>query len=270
MTHDLRDAIFASLDHRSFTAQVRVVEAGLVSGVELARCKVEALGCRVTDSVADGETATPDRAVLTFSGSAKAIAIAEDCVPGAIAKLSGIARAARRAKELAGERVRVVSGAAKKLPEEIKAQVRRAVHVGGGSGRIVDGPFIYLDKNYVRMFGGVRQALTAVAHMRGHARVIQLRGQLADLADEAKAALDLGAEVLMVDTGRLDDLDRVAAQVRAAGCRERTAIAFAGDIALADIPLIVTHDVDILDVGRAVIDAPMVDVKLDVTAAEQA
>jgi nicotinate-nucleotide pyrophosphorylase (carboxylating) len=73
-----------------------------------------------------------------------------------------------------------------------------------------------------------------------------------------------GAEILMVDTGRLADLDLVARLVQESGRRDRTTIAFAGDIAMEDIAEVAEHDVDILDIGRAVLDAPIVDIKFDV------
>jgi nicotinate-nucleotide pyrophosphorylase (carboxylating) len=266
--YDLRDSIFASLEGCLFTAEVRVTTPGLVCGLEVACTKAKILGCVVLAGLRDGDTASSAQPVLRFRGSAKAVAKAEDCIPGAIAKFSGIARAARHAQELAGGRLRVVSGAVKKMPEEIKAQVRRAIHCGGGCVCISDRPFLYLDKNYVRMFGGVRQTLAAVSAMPGYFRVIQLRGLIEDLASEARAAIEMKAEILMVDTGRLEDLDMVAAMVRESGRRERTTIAFAGDIAMADIAAIAAHDVDILDVGRAIIDAPMVDTKVDVIAGE--
>jgi nicotinate-nucleotide pyrophosphorylase (carboxylating) len=265
---DLRDQIFASLEGCLFTAEFRVTSPGLVCGVDVAHSKAEGLGCVVLSEIADGDAAQNTQPVLCIRGSAKAVAMAEDCVPGAIAKFSGIARAARQAQKLAGERVRVVSGAAKKMPEEIKVQLRRAIHRGGGCVCISDRPFLYLDKNYVRMFGGVRRTLAAVAAMPGYVRVIQLRGLLEDLASEARAAIEMEAEILMVDTGRLEDLDMVAAMVRESGRRESTTIAFAGDIAMEEIPAIAVHDVDILDVGRAIIDAPMVDIKVDVIDGE--
>lgn len=264
MTDDLRDTIFLPVADRIFTADVRVVSGGVISGVEHAGRKAIELGCEVLVCAADGDEADAETPILTLCGSAKAIAMAEDCVPGAIAKPSAIARATRLAQKLAGDRVRVVSGAAKKMPEEIKPQIRRAVHRGGGSGRISNVPFLYLDKNYVRIFGSVRKTLEAVAPMKGFVRAIQLRGLVEDIGDEARAAIELGAEILMVDTGRLNDLDLVARLVRQAGRREHTTIAFAGDIAMEDIATVVTHDVDILDIGRAVLDAPIVDIKFDV------
>jgi len=266
MTYDLRDTIFASVADRLYVADVRLTSAGVICGVEWATQKAQALGCEILQSAADGDDVGVEAPILSMRGSAKAIAMAEDCVPGAIAKPSGISRAMRRAQQLAGTRVRVVSGAAKKMPEEIKDQIRRAVHRGGGSGRISEVPFLYLDKNYVRMFGSVRKTLEAVAPMQGYARAIQLRGLLEDIAAEARAAIELGAEILMVDSGRLEDLDLVAQLVRDAGRRDRTTIAFAGDIAMEDIPGVAAHDVDILDIGRAILDAPIVDVKFDVRA----
>lgn len=264
MTEDLRDTIFLPVADRMFTADVRVTSSGVISGVELAGQKAIELGCEVLFCAADGDEADAETPVLIIRGPAKAIAMAEDCIPGAIAKPSGIARATRLAQKLAGDRVRVVSGAAKKLPEEIKPQIRRAVHRGGGSGRISNVPFLYLDKNYVRIFGSVRKTLEGVAPMKGYVRAIQLRGLVEDIAIEARSAIEMRAEILMVDSGRLEDLDLVSRMVRESGRRDETTIAFAGDIAMEDIAEVVTHDVDILDIGRAVLDAPIVDIKFDV------
>lgn len=264
MTYDLRDTIFAAIADRSFVADVRVTSPGVICGVERAGQKASELGCEVMHSTADGDQVAVEAPVLTIKGSPKAIAMAEDCVPGAIAKPSGISRAMRQAQALAGNRVRVVSGAAKKMPEEVKEQIRRAVHRGGGSGRISEKPFLYLDKNYVRIFGSVRKTLEAVAPMQGYVRAIQLRGLVEDIAVEAKAAIELRAEILMVDSGDLKDLNLVSRLVHDAGRRPETTIAFAGDVAMDDIAAVAAHDVDILDIGRAILDAPIVDIKFDV------
>ncbi len=264
MPDDLRDTIFANVADRIYVADVRVTSAGVVCGVERAAQKAKDLGCEVLHAAADGDEADTQLQILTLRGSAKSIAMAEDCVPGAIAKPSGIARAMRQAQALAGGRVRVVSGAAKKMPEEVKEQIRRAVHRGGGSGRISEKPFLYLDKNYVRIFGSVKNTLEAVAPMKGFVRAIQLRGLVEDIATEASTAIEFGAEILMVDSGKLKDLDLVSKLVRDAGVRDRTTIAFAGDISMNDIPDVAAHDVDILDIGRAILDAPIVDIKFDV------
>lgn len=269
MSTDLRDSIFISLEDREYTAELTVCSGGMVCGTEHARTLLEALGCAVLHIAPEGSHVAQHGVVLRFSGSAKAVAMAEDLVIGAVAKPSGIARAAARAAALARPGVRVVAGASKKMPREIKQQIRHAVLHGGAGGCISDAPFIYLDKNYVRMFGSVAETLRGISHMPGYVRVIQLRGLVESLEKETHDALDADAEILMVDTGRLDDLDIVARMATNAGKRARTIIAFAGEITLERIPEICTHDVDILDIGRAVIDAPLVDCRLDVTETRQ-
>lgn len=268
MTEDLRDSIFRSLEGREFIASVYMRAPGLVCGVDYACDTLFALDCRVLHALTDGAEAVVTDPILVFSGSAKAVAMAEDAIVGCIAKSTGIARAANRAVRLAAEhsggRVRVVSGAAKKMPAAIKSQVRRAVHVGGGMGRMVDGPFLYLDKNYVRMFGSVAATLDGVVHMRGFTRVIQIRGLMEPLEDEARAALEKGAEILMIDTGVPSDIDTVSRLAREVGMRNRIAIAFAGDVTHDMIPALCGRDLDIIALGAAIVDAPIANCSIDV------
>ena len=98
MIADLRDTIFVSVADRVYVADVRVTSAGVICGIERAAQKAMDLGCEVLHAAADGDEVGIEKPVLTIRGTAKAIAIAEDCVPGAIAKPSGISRAMRRAQ----------------------------------------------------------------------------------------------------------------------------------------------------------------------------
>ena len=270
MPFDLRDAVFSRLDEgEPFTAVVFVYGEGVVCGVDSACNALAALDCAVLFRRRDGDVIDPQSPALVFSGAAKAVAVAEDTVVGHIAKATGVARAAARAVGLAdrhsGGVVRIVSGSAKKLPRQIRALIKHAVRVGGAFSRMVEGPFLYLDKNYVRMFGSVGATLDGVAHMRGLARVVQLRGELEPLEAETTAALEKGAECLMVDTGDAADLDLVSAVVRKSGRRDSVTLAFAGDVTHADIPALCAHDLDVIGLGRSIVDAPLADCSLDVT-----
>jgi len=266
MGTDLRDAIFASIQDQEFIAEVRCTKPGLVAGVFVATEKCRALNCTVLEAVADGTELSYSTPFLRLLGLPKALAMAEDCVSGLVAKASGVAQAAHRALALSNGRVRIVCGAAKKLDPAIKQPIRDALACGGVAVRMVDEPFIYLDKNYVRMFGSVRRTLTAVSKMRGMTLVIQLRGELQTLEKETEDALAFGANVLMVDTGRVEDLDLVARITRQAGRREEVRIAFAGNIDIEDVSALGSHDVDILGLGRTILDAPMADVTFDVVS----
>ena len=186
---------------------------------------------------------------------------------GLISKYSGVASAAEKVKQISGRKTRVVCGAWKKLPGEIKVFLRSAVEVGGLKTRIADKNFIYLDKNYVRMFGGIKESLEAVRKMKGRLKVIQIRGETAPIETEAVDATISGADIVMVDTGRIQDVRRVAEALRRENKRALVKIAFASGIRLSAIPILVGEDIDILDIGRTVIDAPLFDMRLDVLGA---
>jgi nicotinate-nucleotide pyrophosphorylase (carboxylating) len=209
----------------------------------------------------------PGDEIIQLVGKPKQIAMAEDRLIGIMAKPSGIATSARRFVEKAGSRPRIVSGTWKKMPLSQKETIQRAVLVGGAGCRICDKPFLYLDKNYVKILGGLTSCLDAVAGFDGYVRVVQLKNDDNDISDEACQAVRNGANIVFIDSGRIDDLDRVSESLKQVGLRDRVEIAFGGNIRLENIDVLKTMDVDILDIGRAIVDAPLLDMRMEVIEA---
>lgn len=274
MPQDIRDEIFRDVAGEIITAMVSAEADGVLFGLEAARRHATDLGVTVTARAEDGKRVRWGDIVLLVQGPPKAIAQAEEVLIGAMGKPSGIATAAAEAVRRAAagaavggrgmRAVRVVSGAWKKMPPELKHTVRSAILAGGAAFRITDGPFVYLDKNYLRILGGIRRALEATAHLDGHASVVQVRGEHRAIADEAAEAATAGAAILMLDTGDPEDIDRVAARLRELGLRDRVRLAYAGGIALQDIDALAARDIDLLDVGTAIVDAPLLPLRFDV------
>jgi nicotinate-nucleotide pyrophosphorylase (carboxylating) len=268
--HDIREAIFSGISGRQFRAEVVAERAGTLAGVSrlklaFAEAAIEA-ECRRND----GTDIDAGDVVATIAGSARQIAVAEEFAIGVLAKSSGIATAARRAVQLAGTGMKVVCGAWKKMPPQLKQLVREAVVCGGAAFRITDQPFLYLDKNFVRMLGGIEATLDSVRLMADKVKVIQLKGEFAPIAREALTAVHHGADILMVDTGELTDFEAAHEALRAAGCRDRVKLAFAKGIQLADLEELRGRGMDILDIGNGIVDAPLLDMRLEVLRAPHA
>jgi nicotinate-nucleotide pyrophosphorylase (carboxylating) len=258
---DLREQIFASLDGRLFAAGLIAGQAGILSGIQTAAAQAEGLGLQVGWRLEEGSELQPGEVIARLEGSATQITRGEERLLGCLCKASGIASAARGAAKLAAGRVRVVCGAWKKMPPELKGYVRQAVETGGLPTRILDQPFVYLDKNYVRLLGGIVQTLRAVHGLPG-VKVIQVRGYNGQpVAEETRLACLEGAGVVMVDTGRLED---ALAALEAAQAFPQVQVAFAGGVQLEDIPRLAGLGLHILDIGAAIIDAPLLEIKLEV------
>jgi len=261
---DIRDQIFRGHGHRNVTAVVVAEAAGLLSGIQRAQELAEGLGLSFQSDLNDGDSFDEGAELARLFGKPFQIVKAEEVIIGTLSKTSGIATRARQMSRDVGSPCRVVSGGWKKMPHDIKDMVRQAVVHGGAGIRIMDGPFIYLDKNYVRILGGVREALEAVAPIE-RSTVIQIRGETGPVAQEAIEAARAGAAVIMIDTGRSHDLTKVASTLREEGLRSKVQIAFAGNISLDDIPALSKQDVDVLDIGYAILDAPCLPIRFDVT-----
>jgi len=262
MAHDIRDVIFAAIENDEYTACLTSEAEGVVSGIERLKAALAERNVAASFYKKDGETVAAGERILLLNGTPKTIAVAEEFVVGMLSKPSGIATAARRAVSKAGG-MRIVSGAWKKMPPEIKHIVREAVSHGGAYFRIIDEPFVYLDKNFVRMLGGIKETLLAVKAMT-EIKAIQVKGDIGDIAGEACVAAEFGAGIIMVDTGSIDDFRAVNTKLKAAGYRGKVKLAYAKGITLQSIAELQTENIDILDIGGQIIDASLLDMKFDV------
>lgn len=260
---DIRHQIFREHMGRKIVAVLIAEAAGVVSGIDRAGHLMESLGLALTSDLADGDVIELGQEIARVVGNPFQIVRAEERIIGAISKSSGIATAARQARIRAGSRCKVVSGGWKKMPLEIKDLVRKAARDGGIDIRICDEPFAYLDKNYVRILGGVGEAVRAAADL-GRIIVVQVRGETDAVEKEAIEAARAGAAVVMVDTGRREDLALVGQALRANELRSEVRIAFSGNVSLNDMDFLFVMDVDAVDIGYAILDAPCLPMRLDV------
>ena len=270
---DPRQVLFSSIQQQCVTACIYTQEAGVLSGVGQAMEAAQALGLTVDYILEEGAAVSAGDLLMQIKGDPIQIADAEDHLIGCLAKTSGIATAARRFVLAAGAQVQIVCGSWKKMPIAIKDSIRQAVQTGGASCRISNTPMVYLDKNYVAMLGGIQASLSAAAPMEDRKKVIQIRGRYEDVVREAWAAIHAGADIVYVDTGRVQDVLDVIQQVKPTLQQWQqeyqyrpVKIAFGGGVTLEDVPPLREAGVDILGVGRPIIDAPLMDMRMEVTS----
>lgn len=261
---DIRDFLFATLSERSYIFEVKAKGNGVLAGIGRLKEEAEKLGLIIDWLGSDGMSLKEGEVVFRGIGNAWQVAVAEERLLGCIGKTSGVATSSARMVKIAKGRIKVVCGAWKKAPIEIRQELRHAIKIGGAGIRILDEPFVYLDKNYIRMFGSLTQAIRRAKELGDRVVVAQLRGETGPLESEAAEALKEGARVLMVDTGCLEDLSRVRNVVIGFGLRREVRIAFGGGVDENNLEKVIDAGAEIVDVGRAIIDAPILDFSLDV------
>ena len=262
---DIRHRIFRGHEHRRLRACIVAEASGVISGMNRVRVWAAAHHLDLGEELADGGAAAAGQTLAAVRGDPFHLVLAEDVLIGELSKTSGVATRARRAREQAAGRFQVVCGAFKKMPPAVKLSLRQAIADGGLDVRMAPHPFVYLDKNYVRLLGGVARAMEAVAALERPV-VIQLRGEDEPVGREAVSAARLGAATIMVDTGRLADLDAAATALRETGLRAAVRLAYAGNLRVEDLARLgENHDLDAVDIGYDLVDAPCLPMRFDVT-----
>lgn len=208
---------------------------------------------------ADGERVQDGDRLVEVTGSAWEIAVAGDHVLGSLGVAGGLARRAIDLRDAAPAGLAIACGAWKKWPAAMKPVLRAALDVAGVTHRLVAGEFVYVDKNVVRLLGGVGPAVRRGCQL-GHGPVaVQVDG-----VAEARDAVAAGCGIIMVDTGSLADLAEVHAALQRHDDRSRVLLAFGGGVTVDTLEAARESGADIVDIGRSILDAPLWDLRLEV------
>jgi len=261
---DLRDEIFKNISHQQILAKIIAVDSGILSGSATAKKEAEGIGLSIVKWFNDSSPVHCGDEIACLTGTPKQIVMAEEVLMGHMAKPSGIATAAKKFVDRCGDRLQIVSGSWKKMPLPLKDTIRAAVLAGGAAIRISDTPFVYLDKNYTKIFGGIAKTLHATKNLNSRKRVIQIHGYFKDIATEACEAAENGADIVFIDTGNQHDVIEVTKIMKEKDLRPLVKIVFAGGIRLTDLDRLKALDIDCLDVGRSIVDAPLLDMRMEV------
>jgi nicotinate-nucleotide pyrophosphorylase (carboxylating) len=265
---DIREEILRNVQAKEVTASIIADDDGIVAGTASTRKEVENLGLCLLRIADESSQVKKGDEILRFSGSPKQIVMAEEVLMGLLAKPSGIATSAHAFVKAAGGKPQIVSGAWKKMPPSAKNMVREAVTAGGANFRIAPPPFVYLDKNYVQLLGGIKRSLELLSHLTSIPKVVQVRGTYANVISEACEAAEYGAAIVFIDTGKLEDIQPVSEGLVQRGLRNKVQLAFGGGVTLENIEELKALDIDILDIGRPIVDAPILDMRLEIVGIE--
>lgn len=240
-------------------ALVSATERGIVAGLDLVADAMPSGTARWHALAADGDRCEPGTPLLELVGTAAQLAVAEDHVLGPLGFASGVAIAATALRVACPDGMRLACGGWKKLPSAMKPLLRAGLSVAGVTPRLVEGEFVYVAKTAVALLGGPVAAARAAAALAHGPVSIQVAG-----VAEALAAVTAGARIVMVDDGRLQTLAAIDGALRERAQRREVTLAFAGGVTLELLAPARAAGADVVDVGRAVLDAPLWDLHLEI------
>ncbi|ROO87958.1 nicotinate-nucleotide pyrophosphorylase (carboxylating) [Actinocorallia herbida] len=241
-------------------ALVTATEPGIAAGLgRLDQDLGETAAGRWRVLVEEGESIPSGGALVEIVGTAAELAAAEDRVLGPLGYAGGVARRCAELRRACPDGLRIACGGWKKLPAPLKPLLREGLAAGGVTPRLVDGDFVYVDKNVVGLLGGPKAAVHS-AVLLDHGPVAVQVASVAEALDAACA----GAGIVMVDTGELRMLADVHHALTEAGLRGDLVLAFAGGVTSGMLGDVRSAGAEVVDLGRAILDAPLWDLHLQI------
>lgn len=251
-------------------ATVLYKQAGVVCGLEVMAAVFAQVSdeIEVTSSFQEGEWVKAGTAVAEVTGPLAAILSGERVALNLVQRMSGIATMSRQYVDRAskGGPARVVD--TRKTTPGLRAVERYAVRIGGAYNHrntLEDG--VLIKDNHIEA-GAERGVDLAgvIALAREHAaHTLRIEVEVTD-ASMARAAIEAGADVVLLDNMTPDQMRAIVAEHRAQATNARVLFEASGGITLDTIEAVAASGVDLISCGALTHSAPALDISLDVRA----
>lgn len=241
-----------------YQARINAREAGVVSGMQLARIAFRlvdpALVVRVL--VQDGDTCAPGQALMEIEGSAASILTGERVALNFAGRMSGIATmTADYVAETSGTKTRITC-TRKTTPGLRIAEKQAVLHGGGFNHRFSLSDAILIKDNHIAAAGGVAAVLEAVKATASHMMRVEIEVDTLDQLTEVLRAG--GADVVL-----LDNMDCAMLREAVALVDGRLITEASGNMTLNRIAEVAATGVDYISSGALTHSARTLDLGLD-------
>ena len=236
-------------------------QAGIIAGLSVGAAAFRKLepAVEITGHARDGAAVGAGSALLTVSGSARAILAGERTALNFLGHLSGVATATHALVARIAHTQARVTCTRKTLPG-LRALEKYAVRCGGGfNHRFGLDDAILIKDNHIAIAGGIAEALRRARAHAGHLVKIEIEVDTLDQLAEVLATG--GADVVLLDNM---DAATLREAVRMVGGRLITEAS--GGVTLQSIAKIAEAGVDYISSGAITHSAPQLDIALDIEA----
>ena len=238
-------------------------EPSVAAGLEEAAIAFEMCGCReIIPLVRDGDVVKKGNAVMRIRGSAVSVLKAERTALNIIMRMSGIATTTKELVRDADGKVSIL--ATRKTAPGLRYFDKKSVILGGGRPhrmRLDDA--ILIKDNHIKLRG---DAVSCIQDARDKVDNGVIECEVTSNA-EAVAAVQAGADVIMLDNFSSGNAARTILSLRRKGIRRKVEIELSGGITPANIRAYAKTGADSISLGFLTHSARAADYSMEIVSA---
>ena len=236
---------------------------GIVACIDDLVVVLEKLGLEVEKHIKDGDRVEPGDEILVIRGDARKILVIERTLLNLLMHCSGVATTTYKLVEKVKKinpKVRIA--ATRKIVPGLRYFVKKAVRAGGGdTHRLGLSDMVLIKDNHLRIVGDVGKAVRIARSKTSFSKKIEVE---VETIEDAVKAVEAGADIIMLDNFRPEDVGMVVDELKRRGLRDKVLIEVSGGITPDNIIEYARYDVDIISLGWITHSAPALDVSLEI------
>lgn len=244
-------------------AYVVVKQRAVVACVDDVSLFLRRLGLEVRQLARDGDLVESGSTLMELVGSARTILSIERSVLNLLMHCSGIATEVRRLVEQVrrvNSRVRIA--ATRKTLPGLRYFEKKAVVAGGGdTHRLSLSDAVLIKDNHIKIIGSVREAVRLAKERASFAHKVEVE---VSTVEEAVEAAESGADIVMLDNMKPEDVAKAIDELKRRGLRDRVLIEVSGGVTAENILEYAKLDVDVISCGYVTLSSKAIDMSLEI------
>ncbi|MFL6354969.1 MAG: carboxylating nicotinate-nucleotide diphosphorylase [Nitrososphaeraceae archaeon] len=235
----------------------------IVCGLEEASMIFEMCKCKTKTLVKDGSMIKKGSIVMEIIGKALSIMKAERTALNLIMRMSGIATETRKfVSSIDDHSIPVRIASTRKTAPGLRFFDKKAVAIGGGeTHRMRLDDMVLIKDNHISLVGSVEKAIKQARNNIGSS--IKLECEATTL-EEAISAVNMGADIVMLDNFSPTQITRTMDELSKRGIRDKAKLEVSGGIKLRNVKTYAKAKPDIISVGYLTHSPKAVDFSLEV------
>ncbi len=236
---------------------------GILAGMDVAHYILDYFDIKISSSYLDGDIIHKGDVILEYEGKAKNILMTERTVLNYLMHLSGIAtivyETCNKVHEI-NPNIRVAC--TRKTTPGLQKLEKKAVEIGGGDAhRFKLDDCVLIKDNHIQVVGGVIEAIEKAKSNVSFTKKIEI--EVENLDDAIKASM-FGADIIMLDNMKPDEIDEVVTTLKKRRLRDDVIIEVSGGITPDNIIDYADLDIDVISSGFITNSAKSLDMGLDI------
>ncbi|MGE5327953.1 MAG: carboxylating nicotinate-nucleotide diphosphorylase [Deltaproteobacteria bacterium] len=239
-------------------AIVKVKANGIICGLDVAKRVFEIIdpNIKFLKKFNDGDKVKMKYVAVEIEGNTRNLLLGERTALNFMQRMSGIATLTSEFCEIIkGTNARIAD--TRKTAPGLRLIDKYSVECGGGTNHrycLSDG--VLIKDNHIKAAGGIKNALNSVKGKIPH--TIKIEIEVSNI-DEAKEALEYGADIIMLDNMGIDEMKEAVKMING-----RALVEASGGVSLSTVRSIAEAGVDIISIGALTHSVKAMDISMKI------